>query len=371
MKKISAALILMVLLASIMFSSCTAEPEIPEEMLTVNVSAKVIDVFNNKKMLLVSGLDEDSPLGTQCYVTGYEEGFTVRKLTENEYTNTSFGNIVEGDVVTLTLVGDVKDGFPSQAEAFEFLINPVRTNPVMSPMALWHYYTEKLDESLDLASLLDILAYPEAAPIKDISITPGDNSSITVIFDADASYLDLADLNPYDQNAVTLFGLIKDLDELVYVFGEQDIPYSRTWVESVVSSSLINRIENAEDVGALLTIVYDTSSAYEDYYTAVVYDVMAGASTGVELYSSTERDPINDLRDLLVYEGEPIAESKNDAPVDVSQYMFINIAILDLSTTIIEQYYVYEKDGLMLMEIPNEGIWEMDENAYNTLTSLK
>ncbi len=371
MKKGKLVFIFTVLIAISMLSSCAKEQELPSELLTENVAAKVLDVNNFRKTLLVSGLDDESLLGMQCYVTGYEDGFSVQKLTENEYDDASFRTIVEGDVITLTIVGDVAAGFPSQAVALEYTINPVRTNPALNPMTLWPFNAEKLDDTTDIESLLNTLSYPEGALIEEIGFTEGETSSLTVTFDAEASYLDTADLTPYDQNAIILYGLIKDLEEIVYIFGEQEIPYSKSWAESIVSASLINELENAEDLGALLTIVYDISSTYEDYHTAVVYDVKTGDSTGVELYSSNERDPVNTLRDLLIYEGDPIAESEEDMPVDVPEYMFINIAILDLSTTIIEQYYIYEKDGMKLMEIPNEGIWEINEESHATLMSLK
>ncbi len=356
--------------ATLLFSACSAQPIEYTEPLTPGVSAKVIDVDAPDKTLLVAGLDEDSILGNQCYVSGYSDGVIVLQLEENAYTQTSFNDIVEGDVVTLTLHGGVDDSFPSHAVAAEITINPVTTNPSANPLLLWPYNIEKLTDDAPLEQMLELLNYSDDAPITSFTVSPGEFSSLTIEFDADFSYADAVDLTPYDQNAVVLYALIDDLEELVYVFGDFEIPYSRKWAQSIVSPTFVSELENAEDFGSLLNVLFETTSADDDFYTVDIFDITTSNASRTELYSTNRRSAAYDVRDLLVTDTELVSKSSGEPPSDVSHYILISFATLDLSTTILEDYYLYERNGVHYLELSGEGIWEVESSLMESFLVL-
>ncbi len=356
----------------LLFSACAEDAVLEQETtLTEGVSAKVLDIDPSGNKLLVSGLNENSILGTQCYVSPSSGGVTVLQLIKNDYSKVSFNKLQEGDVVTLTVEGSVMESYPARANITEIKINPVPNSPEIDPLALWEYYSASLAQATDIEGLLTALSYPDVAPISSHSVDTGDVNTLIINFDANSTYAQNINFTLYDQNAIILFSLIHDLDAIEYNFDSLNVPYSKDWAASVVRPSFFEKLEDAQDLGALLNVIHDINPAQEDYYTLAIFDINTEHQTQTKVFESTERIVVNNLLSLLEVQGDPIKKSNSDTPEGIAEYTIVSFINLDLTSTYLGEYFLYEDGGKHYVEIANEGIWEINQDTMQTVSELR
>ncbi|MGI5895019.1 MAG: M56 family metallopeptidase [Candidatus Merdivicinus sp.] len=113
---------------------------------------------------------------------------------------------------------------------------------------LFNLRTAYIGNNSAVGALLDALNFPQ--PRNGFSLqTNAQPYGLTVNFNEDAS-----DLLPYEKNAVLLFALIDNLDEITYQFASQAPVYTRDWAEKWIELSDV-RVKSEEELFSLLNLL--------------------------------------------------------------------------------------------------------------------
>lgn len=217
------------------------------------VNAIILEIDKDNETMLVEGIDTNSVIGDKCVLTWEGEPF-VTVATNSGPTSLTIDDFSVGDYVVL-FIGEVQESYPTKATASTIQLQPREMLPKEYAVKdLWNARTKYVGDNSAVGKIVMALSFEDLKYHSFELFTDKQPYAVSVNLKTDTetrnAYAGALNEVIFEENAIIMFSLIENVDQIVFTLDDGENPYSvdyfRSWAEDFMDGSLYGRTETFE-----------------------------------------------------------------------------------------------------------------------------
>ena len=225
-----------------------------EEIGHLGVDAIILEIDRDNQTMLVEGIDRNSVIGDKCVLTWEGEPF-ITVATNSGPKRLTLDNFSVGDYVVL-FIGEVQESYPTKATATTIQLQPREMLPKAYAIKdLWNARTKYVGDNSAVGKIIMAVSFPEELKYHSFELSTDEQPyavNVNLRTDTETRNAYTGALNEviFEENAIIMFSLIENVDQIVFTLDDGENPYSvdyfRSWAEDFMDGSLYGRTETFE-----------------------------------------------------------------------------------------------------------------------------
>lgn len=224
-----------------------------EEIGHLGVDAIILEIDRDNQTMLVEGIGTNSVIGDKCVLSWEGEPF-ITVETNSGPKSLSIDDFSVGDYVVL-FIGEVQESYPTKATASTIQLQPREMLPkAYAVKDLWNARTKYVGDNSAVGKIIMALSFEDLKYHSFELFTDKQPYAVSVNLKTDTetrnAYAGALDEVIFEENAIIMFSLIENVDQVVFTLDDGETPYSmeyfRSWAEDFMDGSLYGRTETFE-----------------------------------------------------------------------------------------------------------------------------